>query len=58
MRIEAAWAESPSASASAMPAGAIRRSPAAEIRWTVAILTKSAALNPPLAAAAPLVGST
>ncbi len=56
--IDAACAVRPSARASATPAGAIRRSPAAVSRWTVDTRTKSAALSPPRPAAAPLVGRT
>ena len=58
MRIDAACALRPSASASATPAGAMRRSPSRVSRCTVETRTKSAALSPPRAAAAPPVGST
>ena len=58
MRIDAACPVSPSASASAMAAGRDAARPRRLMRCTVDTRTKSAALRPPRAAAAPLVGST
>src|SRR5690606_17775930 len=56
--IDAACAVSPSARASVLTTGAMRRSPAAVTRWTVTIRTKSLAWSPPRYLAAPPVGST
>src|SRR6266852_6615050 len=47
-----------SASASAVTAGARRRRPAREMRWTLAHFTKSQAESPPRARAHPPVGRT